>query len=86
MNRLEYRRSLGLPDLALDEKISCRRCGEDIECGCEPDGCRDPDCPFLSRPTQHECSKCEGIFIYEGAPNFCPYCRAPLSTAGGKGA
>ena len=25
----------------------CRRCGEQIEAECEPDGCRDRDCPEL---------------------------------------
>ena len=42
--RLEYRRSLGLPNLALDEKRACPRCGTDRDRD-QPDGCRDFDCP-----------------------------------------
>lgn len=25
--------------------VTCSRCGEQMEAGLEPDGCRDPDCP-----------------------------------------
>lgn len=46
-DRIAYRRSLGLPNLGLDEKETCPRCGEDYERGCLPDGCRDPNCPLL---------------------------------------
>lgn len=48
MTRQEYRESLGLPDLGLDEKWHCPRCGEyrDRE---RPDGCRDFDCPDMLR-------------------------------------
>ncbi len=28
----------------------CERCGERIENGTEPDGCRDPDCPEITTP------------------------------------
>ena len=44
MSRADYRKSLGLPDLGLDEKYECPRCGEDRDRD-RPDGCRDPDCP-----------------------------------------
>lgn len=45
-DRLEYRRSLGLPDLGLDEKRACPRCGEERDRE-RPDGCRDYNCPEL---------------------------------------
>jgi len=43
-DRIEYRRSLGLPNLALDEKRPCPRCGAERDRD-TPDGCRDFDCP-----------------------------------------
>lgn len=30
-----------------DLMTKCRRCGEELELGSEPDGCRDPNCPML---------------------------------------
>jgi hypothetical protein len=48
MDRLEYRRSLGLPNLGLDEKLTCPRC--EADCDGEPDGCRDPHCPMIPWP------------------------------------
>ena len=31
---------------------ACSRCGERIENGADPDGCRDPDCPEPSRAAE----------------------------------
>lgn len=35
------------PKMKREGHHKCRRCGEEMEDGCEPDGCRDPDCPEL---------------------------------------
>ena len=32
---------------AAQELNRCTRCGESIDADCEPDGCRDPECPLL---------------------------------------
>lgn len=46
-DRLEYRRSLELADLGLDEKVICPRCGEERDRE-TPMACEDFDCPTAS--------------------------------------
>ncbi len=45
-------RSKALRDWCQDRQAevahACPRCGERIENGLEPDGCRDPDCPEMN--------------------------------------
>ena len=42
------RAEIGARDaMAAPDTVTCRRCKMTVEAGCEPDGCRDPDCPML---------------------------------------
>jgi len=95
MDRIEYRRSLGLPNYYLDEKIPCPRCG--VERGREqPDGCRDPECPTdmpwptAQSPYREGCPTCEEIRTkYKGfGPRHdgSPHCESGSIASGGQNA